>query len=291
MHIGYIGMGIMGLPMAINLTQAGHDVTVWNRTASKCKHAVDAGAKQAASVAELAAACDVIFLNLTDTPDVEAVVFDEANQYDGGIAAHAAAGSIIVDNSTINSNATQAFAQRLEPNGVAWVDAPVSGGDTGAIAGTLSIMCGGSDEAFARVQPLLDVLGGSVIHLGGVGTGQACKACNQIAGMTALLGVCEAVALAKAAGLDPRRMVAVVSRGAAGSWQIENLGPKIIDADFDPGFMVKLALKDLGIVLESAKASGLDLKTTKLAHDAFTKITEQGGGELGTQAIAKVVGT
>jgi len=284
MNIGYIGMGIMGSPMATNLLGAGHTVTVWNRTASKCNDVQAAGASVAESPAALAANAQVVFLNLTDTPDVEEVVFGE-----GGVAAGASDGTIIVDNSTINPEKTKEFAQRLESAGVAWVDAPVSGGDVGAKKGTLSIMVGGGEEAFNKVKPLLDVLGDSVIHLGGTGAGQACKACNQVAVVNNLRGVCEAIALAKATGLDPKQMIEVVSGGAGGSWQLANLGPRIVDGDFDPGFMIKLVLKDLGIVLDAAQTHELELAATQLARDTFAQVKQDGGGGLGTQAMAKAV--
>ena len=283
--VGYIGMGIMGAAMAENLVKAGYEVTVWNRTASKCDPVVAAGATQADSPKAMAAASpDVIFLNVTDTPDVEAILFG-----DDGIAGSAAEGLIVVDNSTISPVATKQFASRLEPKGVVLMDAPVSGGDSGAKAGTLSIMVGGPERAFNRVKPLFDVMGKAVTHLGETGLGQTCKACNQIAVSLNLLGTCEALALAKQSGLDLKKMVQVVSAGAGGSWQLANLGDKIADGDYDPGFMIDLVLKDLNIVMGTGRELKLPLSGTALAEAYFRATQSDNGGRLGTQAMAKVM--
>ena len=283
--LGYIGLGIMGLPMARNLMEAGYELVVWNRTASKAAPLVERGATLADSPADLAASgVDVIFLNVTDTPDVEAILFGEQ-----GLAGAAPAGTIIVDHSTISPDATRDFAKRLAEQGIDFVDAPVSGGDVGAQAGTLSIMVGGRSDAVHRVMPMLEVVGKNIVHLGASGTGQACKACNQIAGMTALVGVCEALALAKHSGLDMDKMIQVVGGGAAGSWQLTNLGPKIAVGDHEPGFMIDLVNKDLKIVLEAAQRLGLPLEATAHVADLFKQVAEQGGGRLGTQAVAKAL--
>lgn len=285
LKLGYIGLGIMGAPMAKNLLDAGHPLIVWNRTAGKTQPLVDAGAILAESPADVASGgASVIFINVTDTPDVEAVLFGEQ-----GIAGSAAPGTIVVDHSTIDPDATRGFAERLAKQGVDLIDAPVSGGDIGAQLGTLSIMAGGRSDAFGRVLPLLEVVGKNIVHLGGPGMGQACKACNQVAVVTALLGVCEALALAKQTGLDADKMIEVVGGGAGGSWQLTNLGPKIAQGDHAPGFMIDLVLKDLGIVLDTAERKGLSMRATTLATELFRRVAEQGGGRLGTQAIAKAV--
>ena len=221
---------------------------------------------------------------MPDTPDVERVLFG-----DDGIASSAAEkinGLIVVDHSTICPVATRRFAERLADSGVALVDAPVSGGDVGAREGTLSIMCGGDREPFQRVRPLLEVVGKSVTHLGPAGSGQACKACNQIAGAAALAGACEALALAKANGLDLRQVVDVVSAGAAGSWQLANLGPKIAAGDHAPGFMVDLMLKDLRLVAGAADENGLRLPVSSLVETLLRATSEAGDGSQGTQALA-----
>ena len=283
--VGYVGLGIMGAAMAANLLKAGYDLIVWNRTASKARPLADQGAAVAASPADVATkGAEVIFVNVTDTPDVEAVIFGE-----DGIATAAAPGTIIVDNSTINPVATQGIAQRLADLDVEFLDAPVSGGDVGARQGTLSIMVGGSAAAFDRCLPLLEALGKSITHLGPAGMGQTCKACNQVAVSLNLLGTCEALALAQANGLDLKKMVKVLSGGAAGSWQIANLGPKIADGDLDPGFMVDLVLKDLAIVSDTARENKLPLTGTALAEGYFRAVAAAGDGRLGTQAMCKVL--
>lgn len=284
-QLGYIGLGIMGLPMARNLMDAGYPMLVWNRTPGKGKPLEAAGATVADSPADLAnRGPEVIFINVTDTPDVEAILFGE-----DGLAATAKPGTIIVDHSTISPDATRDFAKKLAELDIDFIDAPVSGGDIGAQQGTLSIMVGGRDEAVQQVMPMLQVVGKNVVHLGEAGLGQACKACNQVAGMVTLLGVCEALALAKQSGLDMDKMIQVVGGGAAGSWQLTNLGPKIAVGDHDPGFMIDLVIKDLAIVLDTAKRAGLPLDGTAHVADLFKQVAAQGGGRLGTQAVAKAI--
>ena len=285
--VGYIGLGIMGKPMAGHLLAAGLKVSVWNRTTSKSQELKDAGAIVAASPAAMAAAGpDVIFLNVTDTPDVESVLFGEH-----GIATAARPGLIVVDHSTISPVETRTFARRLTESGVTLLDAPVSGGDVGARAATLSIMVGGPEEAFSRVKPLLDTVGKSITHLGPVGAGQNCKACNQAAIASALLGVCEALALAKREGLDLEKMIEVLGGGAAASWQLNNLGPRIAKGDHLPGFMIDLMLKDLAIVAETARQRTLPLSGVSLAESYFRAVAASSpdGGRLGTQAMARTV--
>ncbi len=286
--IGYIGMGIMGAPMATNLLRAGFDVGVWNRSSDKCNPLKEQGAKVAASPAALAAGePDVICINVSDTPDVETVLFG-----DEGVATGAKEGLIVIDHSTISPVATQDFAARLAEQGVTLLDAPVSGGDVGAINGTLSIMVGGSQEAFDRCEKLFNAVGKNITHLGPAGMGQVCKACNQIAVSCNLLGVCEAMALAKKCGLDLHKMIDVVSGGAAGSWQLANLGPRIADGDHDPGFMIDLVLKDLAIVVDTARKQTLPLAGTNLAESYFRAVKANpsiDGGKLGTQAMARTL--
>jgi len=275
----------MGRPMAANLMKEGYPLVVWNRTSRKCEPLQEQGAEVASSPAAVAASgVEVIFLNVTDTPDVEQVLFG-----DDGVASAVKPGTIIVDHSTISPDATREFAAKLAKQDVHLVDAPVSGGDIGAQQGTLSIMVGGADDAVAKVMPLLEVVGKRIVHLGGPGLGQACKACNQVAVVTALIGVCESLALAKKAGLDLSKMIEVVGGGAGASWQLNNLGPKIAAGDFDPGFMIDLVIKDLAIVLDSAERANLPLSGTALAADYFKIVADHGGGRLGTQAMAKVL--
>ena len=287
--IGYIGMGIMGRAMAANLVKAGFAVTVWNRTASKCEALKERGATVAGSPRALAqAGPEVICINVSDTPDVEQVIFGE-----DGVASGARRGLIVIDHSTISPVATQDFARRLDERGVTLLDAPVSGGDVGAQKGTLSIMVGGPDEPFARCRPVFEAVGKSITHLGPVGMGQVCKACNQIAVACNLMGVCEAMAMARKCGLDVGKMIEVVSGGAAGSWQLANLGPRIAGGDYAPGFMIDLALKDLAIVADTARQRALPLAATALAESYWRAVKADAdghdGGRLGTQAMAKTL--
>lgn len=284
LQIGYLGLGIMGLPMTLNLLKAGHPVRVWNRTAAKAAPAVAAGATEGATPAEVAAACDVVFLNVTDTPDVEALLFGK-----DGVIHGARPGLIVADNSTISPVATREFALRLKEKGVVFLDAPVSGGDIGAKNGTLSVMVGGDADAFEKIKPVLAAMGKNIQRLGDSGAGQACKACNQICVLGNLLATCEAIKLARSFGLDVEQMASVVSGGAGGSWQLQNLAPKIAKGDFAPAFMIDLALKDLDIVLEAARKSGYGLPATELAQERLKAAKELGGGRQGTQAMSKAV--
>lgn len=288
-HIGYIGMGIMGSAMARNLLKADYDVTVYNRTASKCEGLNEIGANVADSPAELAErGPGVVCINVSDTPDVEAVLFG-----DGGLVHGARPGLIVVDHSTISPAATQQFAARLGERGVTLLDAPVSGGDVGARNGTLCIMVGGPAEAFERCLPMFAAVGKTIVHLGSSGMGQVCKACNQVAVVCNLMGVCEAMALAKTSGLDVGKMIEVVGGGAGGSWQLANLGPRILAGDFAPGFMIDLVLKDLAIVADAARRQSLPLPATELAETLFRSVKAdpalEDGGRLGTHAMAKAI--
>lgn len=284
-RIGYIGMGIMGSAMATNLLKAGHTVYIWNRTAIKCKPLKQLGAVVCQSPGDVASHNpSVIFINVTDSPHVQTVLFG-----DHGIASTAQQGLITVDHSTISPIATRDFAKRLSEIGVTHLDAPVSGGDVGAQAGTLSIMVGGSRKAYESVLPLLKVMGKNLTHVGNSGAGQTSKACNQIAVSINLVGVCEAIAMAKANGLDPAKMLEVVSAGAGGSWQISNLGPKIIDQDHAPGFMIDYLLKDLNIVQQVARTQKLPLTTLAHVEHLYRSAQAHGLGEKGTQAIHTVI--
>jgi 3-hydroxyisobutyrate dehydrogenase len=282
-------MGIMGGAMAGNLLKAGFKVTVWNRTPGKCDALAGRGAAVADSPADLAAlGPDAICINVSDTPDVEAVIFGER-----GLAQGARPGLIVIDHSTISPGATREFAARLAERGVAFLDAPVSGGDVGARNGTLCIMAGGPAEAFERCLPVFRAMGKTIVHLGPAGMGQLCKACNQIAVACNLMGVCEAMALAKKGGLDVARMIEVVGGGAGGSWQLANLGPRILAGNFAPGFMIDLVLKDLAIVRDTAGLAELPLPATALAESLFRAVKQDpslgDGGRLGTHAMAKAI--
>ncbi|MBN1845428.1 MAG: NAD(P)-dependent oxidoreductase [Sedimentisphaerales bacterium] len=284
MNIGYIGMGIMGRPMAHNLLKAGHALYVHNRSPEKCAPLVKAGATALDHAAAVTRAAAVVFINVPDTGDVEEVIFG-----DHGIAQEASESLVVIDNSTISPDATREFARRLKrQRGSRYLDAPVSGGDVGAKAGTLAIMVGGDKEVFERCRGLLEVLGSTVVHVGAVGMGQTCKACNQLFCALHLLACCEGITLARRAGLDPKTMIEVVSRGAGGSWSLANLGPKILRRDFAPGFMIDLLSKDLRLGMELAGRLQTCLPGAALARQLFTAAQAHGLGRQGTQALARI---
>lgn len=286
-RIGYVGLGIMGRPMAENLLDAGFELTVWNRTTEKADPLLDAGARWADTPAELAQHVEAVCINVTDTADVEQVIFGRHGIIEGNPGD--TAGLVVVDHSTISPDATRDFAERLKPYEIDMLDAPVSGGDTGAKAGTLSIMVGGDAAVFRRCGGMFEAVGKTVTHVGGHGAGQACKACNQVMVAMNLLGVCEAMGLAVKEGLDAGKMIEVTSGGAAGSWQLANLGPKLAEHDTAPGFMIDLINKDLGIVEQEANRLGLPMLGASVATNLFRAAAANGFGREGTQALGRLI--
>lgn len=281
-RIGFIGLGIMGEPMCRNLMKAGYTCTVNTRTRSRAERLLSEGAVWSDTPKDTAERSDVIITIVTDTPDVEKVILGE-----NGIIEGIRPGSVVIDMSTISPSATRTMAAALEEKGADMLDAPVSGGDTGAIAGTLSIMVGGKQDAFDRCLPVFEAMGKSINLIGDHGAGQMTKLCNQVAVAVANLAMAEALVLAARAGLDMEKMLAAISGGAAGSWQLSNLAPRIIKRDFDPGFMVKLQQKDLRLVLGAASELGLGLPGASLAHQLFNAVEAAGEGDEGTQALVK----
>jgi len=280
MRVGVIGLGIMGAPMARNLLRAGHAVTVHSRTRARVDALVADGASAADSPAAVAAAVEAVVTMLPDTPDVEAVLTGPS-----GVLAAARSGLLAIDMSTIAPDAARALAARAASAGVAFLDAPVSGGEQGAVAGTLSIMVGGDEAAVARAQPIFAALGRQVTYMGGPGQGQMTKLVNQVVGAATLAAVAEGVALATRAGLDPAAVLQALGGGAAASWQLANLGPRMQRRDFAPGFMVRLQQKDLRLALAAARELGVELPVTAVVHQLLALVEAQGGGALGTQAI------
>ena len=279
-RVGFIGLGIMGAPMAANLLKAGFEVTVWNRSPSRTKPLLEAGASGAESPARVAAASEVTFSCVTNSGDVEEVALGP-----GGVIEGAKAGSTYIDCSTISPETARKVAHALARKGIDMLDAPVSGGDVGAKAGTLAIMVGGAPAVFARCLPILEAMGKTIVHVGPSGAGQVVKLCNQIAGGLNLLAAAEAISLARRAGVDPAKMLEVVSAGAAGSWMLTNLAPRAINGDYAPGFMVDLMQKDLRLVLDAANESHTPLPGTALVSQLFQSIQAEGRGTDGTQAI------
>jgi 3-hydroxyisobutyrate dehydrogenase-like beta-hydroxyacid dehydrogenase len=281
MEIGWIGTGIMGAPMARRLIAGGHRVRVFNRSPDKARAMAADGAIVAADAPACVAGADVVFIIVPDTPDVEATV--------AKIEPALKAGQLVVDMSTISPAAERAIAARLKRAGVDYLDAPVSGGDVGARDGTLAIMVGGDAAAFERARPLFELLGKRIIHMGGSGAGQMTKLANQIAVALALQAAAEAIKFARAGGLDPSRVVEAIGAGAAASWQLSNLGPRIIAGDYRPGFFIKLIRKDLRLVLEAARESGLALPGLALMASMFNSAAVLGHDLDGTQAVAAVL--
>jgi len=276
MRVGIIGLGIMGAPMARNLLRAGHPLTVHTRTRARAAGLLADGAAWADSPAALAAAVDAVVTMLPDTPAVEAVMAGP-----DGVLAGARAELLAIDMSTIDPAAARALAERAAAAGVALLDAPVSGGEQGAIA----IMVGGAAAAFDRAGPLFAALGKRVTYMGGPGQGQMTKLVNQVVGAGTLAAVAEGVLLAAGAGLDPAAVVEAVGGGAAASWMLAEHAPRMQRRDFAPGFMVRLQQKDLRLALASAERLGVPLPLTAVVQLLFTAVEARGGGELGTQAI------
>lgn len=281
---GFVGLGIMGAPMAQNLLKAGFEVTVWNRTAARVEPLVAAGARPAASPAEVAAASDVTVSCVTNSADVEQVALGP-----GGVIEGAPRGSVYIDCSTIAPGTARSVASQLATKGIEMLDAPISGGDVGAKAGTLAIMVGGEAATFERCLPVLQAMGKTIVHVGPAGAGQVVKLCNQVAGGLNLLAMAEAITLSRRAGVDPAKMLEVVSAGAAGSWMLSNLGPRAVNGDFAPGFMVDLMQKDLRLVLDAANETHTPLPGSALVSQLFQSIQAEGRGRDGTQSLVDAI--
>ncbi|MFN8542654.1 MAG: NAD(P)-dependent oxidoreductase [Candidatus Binatia bacterium] len=278
--MGFIGLGIMGAPMARNLLRAGNRLVVGRRSRARADALVAEGALAADSPAEIAARVEVVVTCLPDTPDVEAVVAGP-----DGVLAGARPGLLVIDTSTIAPAAAQRLAGRAAAVGVDLLDAPVSGGESGAIAGTLSIMVGGARATFERARPLFAALGRQATYMGPSGQGQMTKLVNQVVGVVTLAAVAEGVLVARRAGLDPDAVVEAIGGGAASSWQFLNQAPRMLARDFAPGFMVRLQQKDLRMALGAAADLGVALPTTALVHQLLVAVEAHGGGALGTQAL------
>lgn len=284
MRIGFIGLGIMGRPMAKHLIDAGHELTAWNRSQPSVDDVVQYGGKAGASPATVAAASEVVFTMVGDSPDVEAVSLGEE-----GIAAGAAKGLIHIDCTTISPSVTREIAATYEAQGIELLDAPVSGGEGGAINATLSIMVGGRKDVFDRCLPLFEAVGKTITYCGPTGAGQTVKLCNQVAVSVTNMAVCESLVLAAKAGVSPETMLQAISGGAASSWQLLNLGPKMIERDFRPGFKVWHQQKDLRLALEVARDNALPLPATSLVAQLFASVEADGLREEGTQALVKAL--
>lgn len=281
-RLGFIGLGIMGKGMAANLVDAGHQVTVWNRTPGK---ADDLDVNVVDSPRDLGPESDVVFVCVSDTPDVEEVVFGEV-----GVIHGMTEGDVLVDHSTISPVATREFAAEADQLGIDWVDAPVSGGSEGAERGTLAVMAGGPTEALERVKPFMEAFASSIVHVGEEpGSGQMVKAVNQVLVVLNQLAASEALMLAEAAGLDLNKTLSAVEGGAAGSWMLSNRGPQMIERDWRPGFTIDLQQKDLRLVLEAANEVGAVMPGVALVHQLYRSLQERGLGAEGNHALVKAL--
>lgn len=282
LRIAWIGLGVMGRPMALRLLAARRPLTVFNRSRPAVEECLRAGAREAASPADAARDADIVFTMLPDTPDVESVARGE-----GGVLGAARRGSVIVDMSTISPSATEALARDAAARGVAWLDAPVTGGDAGARNGSLIIMCGGEEAAFRRCRPLFEQLGTKAVRVGPSGSGQRLKLCNNVVVALNLEAMCEGLGLAMRAGLDPAAALEVLSSGAAASWALSTLAPRALAGDFAPGFKIRLHQKDLRLAIEEAGRLGMTLPGAEMVSGHFARAIRDGDADLGTQALIR----
>ncbi len=282
--IGFIGVGIMGRPMAGHLQAAGHDLFLVKHRSPLPRELLDGGAHECASCREVAAAAEVVIVMVPDTPDVEAVLFAA-----DGVAAGLGPGTTVVDMSSISPIETKAFAARINDLGCDYLDAPVSGGEVGAKAAALTIMVGGTDDAFARVNPLFELMGKNITLVGGVGDGQTCKVANQIIVALTIEAVGEALLFASKAGADPARVREALRGGFAASRILEVHGERMIKRTFDPGFRIRLHQTDLGLALSGARAMGLSLPNTATAMELFNACAANGGADWDHSAMVKAL--
>ncbi len=284
MKIGFLGLGIMGRPMALNLIKGGHQLVVWARRPASLVPLTEAGAQAGSSPADVARQVDVVISMVADAPDVAQVMYGES-----GVAEGAKPGLVAVDMSTIAPAAARDIATQMHARGVDFVDAPVSGGEVGAVAGTLSIMAGGSVAAFAKAKPAFECMGKNIVHVGDSGAGQVAKACNQIVTGMGVMAVAEAMCFAKKAGADPAKVREALLGGFAYSKILENHGQRMLDRNFKPGFKSWMHQKDLNIVMQSAHELGLMLPGSAMTAQMFNAMVGSGLGEEDSIAVLKLL--
>ena len=284
-QVGFIGTGVMGRSMAGHLQTAGYGLRVYNRSRNKAEELIRHGAVWCDTPAAVAAGSDVV-ITIVGFPQ------DVSETYLGahGLVAHARPGTILIDMTTSSPGLAEQIAVAAAARGVVALDAPVTGGDQGARAATLTILVGGDALAFESVRPLLACMGQQLVHVGPAGAGQHAKLANQIAIAGTVQGVCEALAYANRMGLDAARLLEALERGAAGSWQLKNVGPKMLAGNFAPGFFVKHFIKDMQLAIEAAHSAGLELPALQLALARYTELAAAGGAELGTQGLFREYG-
>ncbi|MGB7087382.1 MAG: NAD(P)-dependent oxidoreductase [Phormidesmis sp.] len=284
MKVAFIGLGTMGAPMALNVLQAGHSLTVYNRTREKAQAIVEAGGAIADSPQQAARSAEIIVTCVSDSPDVEAVLLGEA-----GVVQGAQPGALVVDMSTISPSVTRRIAEALAQKGIAMLDAPVSGGSEGAQQGSLSIMIGGAAADVERAMPVLSAMGRTITHVGTIGAGQTTKAINQVIAAGTYLSVAEGLALGLKAGLDMEKVVQAVGSGAAASWGLTHRSSNMINNEYPLGFRVRLHHKDLAIALEAARELGIPLPIAAYVEQAETGLIARGYGDEDVSAIARSV--
>lgn len=287
MKIAVLGMGTMGAPMATNLIKAGCDVTVHNRTRSREEPLEKLGATRADSPAAAVANSDIVLSCVSDTPDVENIFFDATDS--NGVIDGLNSGGLVIDCSSIAPGATRDFAERFHAKNIGYVDAPVSGGSEGAIKGTLTIMCGGTDKDFARAEPVLQIIGSKVTHIGPVGCGQIAKVANQVAIAGTFMALAEALTLAFRAGADPERVVDAIGGGVAGSWILNNRSDRMLNDDYPLGFRTRLHRKDLGIALDTARQFQVPVPIASLIATIEDSLIAQGFGDEDMSNLARFV--
>ncbi|WP_188456102.1 NAD(P)-dependent oxidoreductase [Virgibacillus oceani] len=281
--IGFVGTGVMGKSMAANLQKAGYNLTIYTRTKDKAQGLLNNGAVWKSSIAELAKSSQVIITMVGYPNDVEEIYFGK-----DGILENAEKGTYVIDMTTSKPSLAEEIYKQATAKEIKALDAPVSGGDVGAKNGTLAIMAGGDQAAFDKVFPLLEIMGGQIILQGDAGAGQHTKLCNQITIASNMIGVCEAIVYAKKAGLNPVSVLDSITTGAAGSWSLSNLAPRMVKGDYAPGFFVKHFIKDMTIALESAQDLGLSTPGLSLSLSLYKELAEKGENDSGTQALVKL---
>jgi 2-hydroxy-3-oxopropionate reductase len=282
--VGYIGLGLMGKPICRNIMKAGFPLVVHNRSRAAMDELAAVGAQTAATPAEVARQVDIVFTNLPDSPDVEKVVLGE-----NGILSGCHGGLIFVDNSTIKPATARLIAEKLAEHGIGALDAPVSGGEIGAINGTLTIMVGGDENALATVRPVFEAMGKTITHIGGPGSGQIAKAANQIMVSAQMIAMGELLVFAQKAGADPRKVVEAIKGGSAQCWTLDVKPPRLFAGNRTPGFKARMQAKDLNIILETAREYTIPLPATSLGSQLFNAMVSEGLGELDNSAVITVL--
>ncbi len=280
--IGFIGIGVMGKSMASHLMEAGYETHLYTRTKERAEELLEKGAIWEDSPGEVASVCDIIITIVGYPKDVEEVYLAE-----NGILAHCRSGSMVIDMTTSSPQLAAEIYEKAKAKGIKALDAPVSGGDIGAKAASLSIMVGGDRDVFETAKPIFGAMGKNIVYQGEAGSGQHCKMANQIVIASTMMGVCEAVRYAEKSGLSPQTVLESIETGAAGSWSLSNLAPRMIDGDFEPGFYVKHFIKDMTIALNSCENINLKAHGLSLAKSLYDELADAGGEDYGTQALYK----